>query len=883
MHTKWDRVQEIFQEVSEVDPEDRERVLNEVCKNDPEVREEVASLLMFHDCDDDFLENDRVEQALELIHTQEEDQVPECLGPYKIRDLIGRGGMGSVYVASQTEPVRRLVALKVVNTGLNRDAFLTRFRYELQVLAMVNHPNIAHVLDAGKTVDGRPFFTMEFVPGKTLVDYCDHHGLTLAERLELFVQAAEGVNHAHRRGIIHRDLKPANILVTRIDGKPVPKVIDFGIAKIINEPLNGSTATLFGDVLGTPAYMSPEQVDGRELDTGSDVYALGMVLYELITGRLPFDHDVFNVNSVSKILDVIRTMEPPPPSKRLETAEPEVAARRGMTSRNLIRRIRGDLDRVVLKAVDKDRNHRYVSVDALVCEVRRFLNGEPVEAGTGDRIYQVKKFFRRHRKVAVIGTFLLVGLIFTSFGMFQAKEGERLAEQGKRKADIAMKFLEEMVLSASPYSHNGEVDITKMIEHAENSLDEQDIGLGDPESALLHRQIGKIFLDFRDIPKAKEHLSTAMTLYERLADPDFDELMYAKQYYALALLKGSEFRQSEALYREVIEKRAAAFGAEHLTTLRAKRGLAFVLFKIGQWETAEELYKEVFDIQLQVLGIDHEQTLVTMNNRALNLQEMGDLDGAEKLLREVIDRRKETLGSENPYTISSMYNLASLLYLKDSLDEASSLIEVAYVSYVHVLGEKHTKTLNAKTSWAQIRVALGQFEDEEITEYREDLMAKMRRHGDTSPEYFNAMNNFANILLKLGKLDEAEETKKLELQLRTRIQGPDHADTLYSRVTLGEIYEKKGHIEDAERVYRSVSEGLEDKGNMFRLFMAKGMLGACLTTQGKFVEGEPLLLQSYQYLKSKNSKAAKPLKAKLIECYQKWGKPELARNLEMEP
>ena len=360
-------------------------------------------------------------------------------GRYKLRQQIGEGGMGTVYFAEQTEPVRRRVALKLIKPGMDSRSVLARFESERQALALMDHPNIARVLDAGTTDDGRPFFVMELVKGIPLTDYCDQHRLDLPARLALFRQICSAVQHAHQKGIIHRDLKPTNILVESHDGKPVPKVIDFGLAKATSGmPLTDqSLYTAFGSVTGTPLYMAPEQAsfNALDVDTRADIYALGVILYELLTGSTPIPRETLKKAALDEMLRVIREVEPPTPSSRISTsvALPSLAAARHVEPARLSRLVKGDLDWIVMKALAKERDRRYDSAIALGNDVERFLNHEPVVAGPPTAAYRLRKFVRRNRGRVVAAALARAGarcsamVAGTTLGLIEARRQERKA------------------------------------------------------------------------------------------------------------------------------------------------------------------------------------------------------------------------------------------------------------------------------------------------------------------------------------------------------------------------------------------------------------------------------------------------------------------------
>ncbi|MEM7587613.1 MAG: serine/threonine-protein kinase, partial [Acidobacteriota bacterium] len=381
---------------------------------------------------------------------------PERIGPYHLLERIGEGGMGVVYVAEQTEPVRRRVALKLIKAGMDTREVIARFHSERQALALMNHPNIARILEAGATEGGRPFFVMEYVPGMPLLEYCDAQRLPLGQRLRLFVQICEAVQHAHQKGVIHRDLKPSNLLVKEEDGQPVPKVIDFGVAKAVAQRLSDLTVhTQLGGLIGTPEYISPEQarMTGLDVDTRADVYSLGAVLYELLTGSRPFDF----LNPALGLAEVqagILEQEPRSPSQRVtrgEHARDRAKARRSDV-RQLARRLHHDLDWIVLKALEKDRNRRYASASELAADIEHYLEGRPVVAGPRSTRYRLARFVRRHRSLLALGSLavalLIAGIIGTTLGLMRARKE---AERARVQTDIAREvhsFLTQDLLSA---------------------------------------------------------------------------------------------------------------------------------------------------------------------------------------------------------------------------------------------------------------------------------------------------------------------------------------------------------------------------------------------------------------------------------------------------
>ena len=423
-----ERTHDIFaQALEQKSPAERENYLAQACQGDPALRREIDSLLRAHEQAGDFLGKRMPLPAVEIA--------AECpgtmIGRYKLLQKIGEGGFGVVYMAEQTEPVQRKVALKIIKAGMDTREVVARFEAERQALALMDHPNIAKVLDAGATEAGRPYFVMELVNGIPITDYCDREQLRTADRLQLFIRVCHAVQHAHQKGIIHRDIKPNNVLVTLHDGEPVPKVIDFGVAKALGQKLTEKTLfTAFQHMIGTPAYMSPEQAElgGLDIDTRADIYSLGVLLYELLTGETPFDTSTWRRAALDEIRRIIRETEPPKPSTRLQTLGDklaEVAKHRHTEPVALSQLVCGDLDWIVMKALEKDRARRYETANGLAMDVERHINSEPVVARPASAAYRFQRWVRRHRllfaAVGAVAVTLVLGIIASTTEAMRAR------------------------------------------------------------------------------------------------------------------------------------------------------------------------------------------------------------------------------------------------------------------------------------------------------------------------------------------------------------------------------------------------------------------------------------------------------------------------------
>jgi serine/threonine protein kinase len=484
MRVELPSVETVFSEAMEIAaPAERAAYLDRACGGDASLRRQVESLLDAHTRAGGFLESPAAAPTCTLGPTPPAEGPGEAVGPYRLLEEIGEGGMGTVYMAEQTQPVRRRVALKVIKPGMDSRQVVARFEAERQALALMDHPHIARVLDAGATASGRPFFVMELVRGLPITDYCDREQLGVPERLELFVLVCRAVQHAHQKGVIHRDIKPSNVLVTVVDGVPTPKVIDFGVAKATGGSLTERTLfTGFHQMVGTPLYMSPEQADltSADVDTRSDIYALGVLLYELLTGSTPFDRERFAKAAFDEMRRIIREDEPPTPSTRLGSLGESlstVSARRGSDPRRLNRVVRGELDWIAMKALEKDRRRRYETANDFAADVMRYLTDRPVEACPPTARYRLGKYARRHRAALTTGSLLALALIAgtaaSTWQAFRATAAEghtatalaeargNLAEANRQRA-LARKAVDEMYTEAAQKWLAGEGRLTPL-------------------------------------------------------------------------------------------------------------------------------------------------------------------------------------------------------------------------------------------------------------------------------------------------------------------------------------------------------------------------------------------------------------------------------------
>jgi serine/threonine protein kinase/tetratricopeptide (TPR) repeat protein len=714
------------------------------------------------------------------------------IGPYRLLQKIGEGGMGEVWLVEQTEPVRRRVALKLIKPGMDTRQVVARFEAERQALAMMDHTSVAKVFEAGATPQGRPYFVMEYVKGVPITEYCDRHRLSIRERLELFLLVCEGVQHAHQKAIIHRDLKPSNILVTEQEGRPLPKIIDFGVAKATTHRLTERTMfTELGVMIGTPEYMSPEQADltGEDVDTRTDVYSLGVILYELLVGALPFESSEMRGAGLEGIRRMVREQEPRRPSTRLATLggrSLESASHRRTNPPALKLQLRGDLDSVTMKALEKDRARRYGSPSELGADLRRFLSDEPVQARPSSTAYRARKFVRRHRlgvaAAVLIVAALLAGIVGTTVGLVRARRAEAAARAEQERSTRVAQFLSDMLTGVDPIgvgktlhadllarvnaSDAPVLERVNMVDVGRHLVEEQilraavrrvETELNDQPrlAAELYHTIGNLYFRLGLFPKAAEILTRAAELSSKSLGPDDPLTIDAKVDLGDAHRRGGHYREAEASYRDALETARRALGETAEVTLHAKCYLGDTYRYEGRDGEAEPLLRDALEASRRVLGVDHVDTLQDANNLALALQNQGRYFEAEALLREAAAGWKRTVGSESEESLNTSTNLASVLRSEGRLPEAESLLLELLATSRRVRGEEVWTTLKIKRELADVYLSQKRLVDAERL-MRSNIDAMHRVLGDDHPEGFNQTHRLAVVLMAQGRFADAE-------------------------------------------------------------------------------------------------------------------------------
>jgi serine/threonine protein kinase/tetratricopeptide (TPR) repeat protein len=920
-------------------PDARAEYLRQACGADSGLRGRVEVLLHAYEEQASFLESPPV-GATPTIDQPAAESPGAVIGPYKLIEPIGEGGMGAVWMAQQTDPVKRLVALKLVKPGMDSKQVIARFEAERQALALMDHPNIARVLDGGTTSTGRPYFVMDLVKGVPVTKYCDDHRLTPRQRLELFIPVCQAVQHAHQKGVIHRDIKPSNVLVAQYDGRPVPKVIDFGVAKAAGQALTDRTlVTGFGAVVGTLEYMSPEQAEVNQLDvdTRSDIYSLGVLLYELLAGSPPFTRKELEKAGLLEMLRVIREQEPSKPSTKLSTADglPALAANRGTEPAKLTRLVRGELDWIVMKALEKDRGRRYETANGFAADVQRYLCGEAVQAVPPSTTYRLKKFARRNQPQVIaaglVFVALVAGVVGTTLGLVQANQAAE-AERVARDDAVEQKRLAEQAAEEERQAKVREAQRADGEQKAKLLADER---RKEAERNLVFARkgnqiLGSVFagLDPRKIAESgrplqdvlRENLTAAVKELEGSAIGDPLEVAAMQNTLGWSLVALGE----SALAVEVLQKSLATLkarrGPDHAETLTVMCNLGTAYKVGGQLDKAVPLYEESLKRLKATLGPDHRWTLTTMNNLGTAYVDSRQLDKALPLHEEALARRKATLGPDDPDTLQSMCNLATVYQDSRQLDKALPLYKET-LSKWKKRDPDHPDTLTIMNNLATAYVDTRQ-PDKAVPLFEETLEKSKAKLGPGHPDTLACMYNLTVAYRQSGRPDKALPLLEDSLKKREARYGPDDPDTLGTMGALGKTYceanrGEKAAITFAEFVDRHRKRAPKDSPQFAGLlaqvslelvrcgqhaaaepllreclgirekkepdawatFNTQSLLGTSLLGQKKYEGAEPLLLKGYQGMKAREKtippqadKRIPETLDRLVELYTATGK-----------
>lgn len=818
--------------------------------------------------------------------------IAHSIGDYTIRRIIGSGGMGVVYEAEQQNP-KRIVALKVMREGIASPALQRRFEYEAQLLARLRHPGIAQIYEAGThtppplpgvTPAPIPYYAMEFVPdAMPLTTFATSRRLSVRERLELFAKVCDAVHHGHTKGVIHRDLKPANILVDISTGVGEPKVIDFGVARSADASEQRTMQTQAGVLIGTPQYMSPEQVaaDPSQIDTRSDVYSLGMVLYELLSGKLPYDIAHVSIHEAARVI-----REYPP--TRLSA----------MT----LGEIRGDVETIVMKALEKSPDRRYQSAASLAADVRRYLNNEPIAARPPSMTYQLRVLARRHKAIAsgvMVGIFALMSAtaISTVFARSEnqqrqtAEKARDTAQQQFDRAQTVTTFLKEMLASADPRQAQGkELTVRELLDVAAARV--PDALKTDPISAgNVQMTLGQTYYQLGEYPKAQQQFESAYAYWKDVLGPDDADTLNARALTGVTVLAQGKPADAEAIFREALDAQKRTIGTDDRDTLATIGNLALALQDQGKLDEAEKLQRESLAIKQRILGPGDNETLSTMMNLADLLESQGKMQEAVDQAEKAAQATEAALGPKHPSTLMARSIQCSALEAAGRAKEAEPLLRSIIQSRNEVLGPDHPDTLTSRNLLTQIIQAREAYDEAEPL-LRENLALARKRLGVTHPTTLTYQNNLAMNLTKQAQktgdqksplLDESETLLRQVIDIEKAAKGTNNVSVLSAMNNLALALENRGKYAEAEPIYREVVAGLDATmpADHFLRFASRKNLADCLVDLNRIDEAEPMLLQAYADLKRvlgedhpRTRGAAKSLEL----LYSKTNKPDEAKK-----
>lgn len=957
--SRWRHVRDLFDAALKTDAGKREAFLDEACSDDPQLRADLRSLLEAHqgsgpidDLAAGFMDP-LLSQLREGTQVADGPGPGERVGRFRLVERVASGGMGAVYLAERDdEQLQQRVALKLVRTGLHSDDLQRRFLTERQILAQLDHPNIARLVDGGVSDAGQPYLAMEYVEGVPIDRFCDDNRMAVDQRLRLFLEVCDAVQFAHQNLVVHRDLKPSNILVTA-DGSV--KLLDFGIAKLLegngeagvsdtSAGPSGVDETRTGVRWMTPEYASPEQVRGAAVTTATDTYALGILLYELLTGHRPYH---FTSNSPQEIERVVCDTQPPRPSAAVAQVEEidsgadepatltpdEVSAARDTQPKRLQRQLAGDLDVIVLKALRKEPERRYSAAGAFADDIRRHIEGLPVQARPDTFRYRTSKFVRRHRigvaASAVVVVSLLAGIVGTAWQARRATQQARVAAAERdraqleaEKAEQVSSFLIDLFAVSNPDQALGrEITALELLESGAARIEEELADQPEVQAAMMD-VMGRVYNNlgrFEDAepllrrgletrraqlgprhPDVAESLTSLASLYVSQARYDEAETLLIEAHdiwlshygpddhqtsAALHNLGGvyhakGELEKAAELYREAILIRERQDSVDLAELANPIASLGSLVMGMGDLDTADSLHQRALEIRRQTLDPKHPELANSLNSLAVIQYRRGDFAAAEPFFRETIDIWREVYGTDHPRVATGLNNLAAVIEKQGKLEEAEALYLESLEMKRRLVGNMHPTVARSLNNLGLLLQSKGELAAAEAY-FKESLEIRRAVFGNRHPDVANALDNLGALYRDRGDYETAEPLVREGLDMRRELLGPDHPDLVFSETSLATVLQSKEEyveaadlLSDALRIQRAtLPEGDH------RIAETESELGACLTRLGRLDEAEAHLLTAFNSLRSSGNREDEAMRIvieNLIQLYEAAGSPEKA-------
>jgi tetratricopeptide (TPR) repeat protein/tRNA A-37 threonylcarbamoyl transferase component Bud32 len=835
---EWEAITELFHAALDQPVPQRDTFLENACAGDTALLASVRRLLAAHETASGFLGTPAIADALAVLDASESTPVGTLIGPYRIVREIGRGGMGAVYLAERADDqFTKQVAIKLIKRGMDTDGVLRRFRDERQILADLEHPNVARLLDGGTTTDGRPYFVMEYVDGRPIDRYCAGRAIGIADRLRLFLLVCGAVSYAHQRLVVHRDIKPSNVLVTE-DG--TPKLLDFGIAKLMRPGTSDAPDTLSAVSAMTPEYASPEQLRSQRVDAISDMYSLGALLYELLAGRPPY---VFTSRAPGEVAAVIEATDPMAPS--------------AVAGERIRRQLRGDIDTIVLKAIACARERRYQSVEQLAEDLRCHLEGRPIAARKDAAMYRAAKFVRRNAvavaAAVLVAATLVGGIAATTWQAVKARRESQRADAQAAAARAVTEFLQnDLLAQAAARAQAGAgatADPNLTVRTALDRASDRVAGrfANEPliESAIRYT-IGVTYSDLGLLAQSQPHLERALELRRRTLGPaDPETLKTARRLGWVLHLEGHN-QAAEPILTDVLAQQQRQSGPNNGEVAETLNMLASTLSSSGRRREATDVMVRVVEIERQLYGAEHPETLIAMNNLAVTYSNEGRYGEAEAIGKSLVEIKRRTLGSDDPSTLMSMNNLALAYRNQGKFADAEALVTETLERRRRVTGPDSPDTLQTMNTLGNVYAAEGRYAEAEPL-LVQAIEGRTRLYGDRNPDTVAAMNNLADVYRREGNLEKAKTLFGRVLETRRQVLGPNHPNTLSVVVSLGAIELEQHEPAKAEELLRQAVDGYtQTKSDSWQRYYAQSLLGQSLAARGRYADAEPLLAEGYE-------------------------------------